>query len=119
MKQKLDRHHLLWCRKDWNTGYAHALREHWYLRMTIPKSALHVPIHESVPNIPVPTSSSAKEAYAQLTLLETYGAIHKSDPIEKRLKLLIALFDCQEPETAEALKKQLRVVQEYNKKAPR
>ena len=119
MKQRFDKHHLLWCRRDWRTGYAHALREHWYLRMVIPKNTLHARIHESIANIPVPTGVSAREAYTQLMNLETYGAIHKNDPIEKRLKLLIALFDCQEPETAYALKQQLRIVQEYNnKKAP-
>lgn len=118
MKQRLDRHHLLWCRRDWRIGYAHALREHWYFRMAIPKNTLHARIHESIACIPVPSGTSAKEAFRQLTFLETYGAIHKSDSIEKRLKLLIALFDCQEPATADALKQQLRIVQEYNKKAP-
>lgn len=52
-----------------------------------------------------------------LEYLEKYGAIGPDDPIEKRLTVLIALFECIEQPTADALKEQLRLVHEF-KKAP-
>ena len=60
---------------------------------------------------------SAKQAYEQVLMLEGYGALHKSDSIEKRIQLLIALFECSDQPTTKALKRQLEVVYE-NKKAP-
>ena len=63
--------------------------------------------------VPPPSGRNAKEAFEQLVILERFGALHKDDPIEKRLKVLIALFDCAEPETTEAFRKQLRIVGEF------
>lgn len=108
--KKVDRHHLLWLRTEWNKGYCHALRSHWYLIVDIPRETLHAAIHHNVSMIPTPRGCSAKSAFEQLVYLESFGALHKNDPIEKRLKLLIAMFDCSDPETAEALKRQLDVV---------
>ena len=119
MPKKIDKHHLLWVRTDWSKGYAHALRGHWYFATDIPRETLHAQIHAELPNIPVPSGQSAKDAYEQVVMLESYGALHKNDPIEKRLRLLIMLFDCTEPKTAEALKRQLDIVRRFNKKAPR
>lgn len=75
-------------------------------------------IHSEVSHIPVPRNSSIKSALEQLKLLEQRGGICQEDSIEKRLMVLHALFDCIEPATADALKKQLEIVREYNKKAP-
>lgn len=118
MARKLDKHHLCFPRRGWNKGYAHALRHHWYFVTEIPRETLHARIHESVTNVPVPSGQSAKDAYEQVVMLESYGALHKEDPIEKRLGLLIALFDCCEPKTADAFKRQLETVRKFNKKAP-
>lgn len=118
MAKKIDRHHLLWVRTDYSKGYAHALRHHWYFVMDIPRETLHAQIHAGVPNIPAPSGANAKDAYEQVAMLESYGSLHKEDPIEKRLGLLIALFDCCEPETVDALKRQLEVVRTFYKKAP-
>jgi hypothetical protein len=49
-------------------------------------------------------------------MLESYGSLHKNDPIEKRLQLLIALFECADSQTTKALRRQLEVV--YNIKKP-
>ena len=67
--------------------------------------------------IPVPREIIAKEALEQLRHLERRGAISDADPIEKRLMLLAALFDCADQTTADAFRKQLDIVHRF-KKAP-
>lgn len=120
MKRKsTDRHHLVWYRKDYSKGWAKRLRDHWYLSIEIPRDTLHHRIHYEVAHIPVPRAISIKSALEQLRLLEEYGGINRNDNIEKRLMILCALFECIEPKTYEALKKQYDIVCEfYNKKAP-
>lgn len=66
--------------------------------------------------IPPPSQEGAKSALWHLRYLERYGGISDSDSIEKRLIVLIALFECSEQPTADAFKKQLEVVREFNKK---
>lgn len=114
-----DRHHILWYKRDYNKGWAKRIREHWYCSIEIPRDTLHRTIHNEVSHIPVPRVCSIKSALEQLEMLEHYGGICRDDGIEKRLMVLFALFDCCEPATAEALKKQLEIVHKYNKKAPR
>ena len=80
--------------------------------------ALHDRIHANVETVPVPKSKSIDYALDQLDYLSRFGAIKPSDNIEKRLGVLVALFECIEPETAEALKQQLRIVREFYR-APR
>lgn len=115
MRKGLDKHHLCFPRKDWNKGYAHAIRGHWYFVVEIPKDTLHPEIHHTVPSVPVPRGSSAKDAYEQVVMLESYGVLHKTDPIEKRLRLLVALFDCADQPTADAFKEQLKVITNFKK----
>lgn len=110
-----DIHHLLWTRKSWKGGAIGQLRMHWYCRMPIPRDTLHKEIHHYIGSIPLPRYHSAKSALQQLEYLEKYGGISKDDPIEKRLKVLIALFECSEDCTADALKIQLAIVERFNK----
>lgn len=65
--------------------------------------------------IPPPSQDGAKNALWHLQYLEKYGGISPNDPIEKRLMVLIALFECSEQPTCDALKKQLSIVCEYKK----
>ena len=51
-------------------------------------------------------------------MLEILETITNNDPIEKRLKLLAALFEDCEPLTAEGFKKQLWIVQGFYKTPP-
>jgi len=113
-----DTHHLCFQRRLWSNGAVKKLRSHWYCRIDIPKNTLHREIHAHMNNVPAPRTISAEEALYQLKKLEEYGAIHDSDPIEKRLSVLVALFDCIEQPTADAFKRQLQIVQEHQK-APR
>ena len=106
-----DKHHILFPRTLWDNGYAKVLRQHWYLVVTVPKSTVHAAIHREIYKIPPVTGPQAKDILSNLKLLEKQGAIKKGDPIEKRLTVLIALTDCLAPETTEALREQLHILQ--------
>ena len=84
--------------------------------MQIPRDSLHRQIHTIVKLIPPPKPLNAKEALWHLNMLLKNGGINENDKLEKRLSVLIALFDCVEQPTADALRKQLEVVHKfYNK----
>lgn len=106
-------HHLCWPKAKWNSGYAKALRNHWYFCMLIPANTLHKYIHSEINEIPVPDGHAAKIAYEQVVLLEKQGALHTEASLETRLSLLIALFDCFVQPTADGFKKQLRIVRRF------
>lgn len=114
-----DKHHILWYRRDYNKGWAKRLRDHPYCSVEIPRDTLHRLIHFEVSHIPVPRVMSIKGALEQLAYLEKYGGISKDDKIDKRLLVLMALFDCVEPKTYEALKKQYETVCEFYHIDPR
>jgi len=107
-------HHLLWQRKHWNIGYIHKLREHWYMRVSIPKDTLHKYIHENMEEIPTPNTVSAKIMLEMLDLLAQTGFITPLDDIEKRLLVLLDLIPYDESDMRMAIKKQLRLVRNYN-----
>ena len=79
----------------------------------IPRQSLHSSIHHQLKSIPCPSGLGAKLAYDELRLLEKRGALSLDDSIEKRLKLLVALFECIEQPTAKAFLRQLEIVQNY------
>lgn len=108
-----DRHHLCYPKRSWNRGYAKSLRDYWYCKAIVPKYTLHTEFHRQVEQVPVPRGQSAKFAYEQLLMLEEHGALAHYDTIERRLGLLIALFDCVEPATADAFREQLRIAHEF------
>lgn len=111
---RLDKHHLLWLRSEWSSGEQKRLRNYYYCIIPLPKDSFHHHIHTRVSCIPLPKSVSAQYVFEHLKYLTLVGAIKDSDPIEKRLKLLINLFDYIEPATAAALYAQLKAVYEYN-----
>lgn len=115
-KHQQDTHHLCYYKKSWraNVG-ANRLREFYYCKILIPRDTLHKRIHANVPMVPVPRSISALGALEQLRLLERYEAIGPEDPLEKRLMLLAALFDCIEQPTADAFRAQAEVAHEFYK----
>mgnify|MGYP003318534447 CR=1 FL=1 len=84
----------------------------------IPKNTLHHEIHKYVREVPLPTATAANEALKQLAMLDSVGVLHDEDPIEKRLRLLAALFDCIAQPTANALYKQLDIVYRFYDKPP-
>ena len=84
--------------------------------MSLPLNGLHEHIHNEMDGIPAPSEENAKEMYEHLEVLGKYGGISEKDSIEKRLKLLIALFTYIEQPTADALLKELEIVKSYSKK---
>lgn len=115
---KRDKHHIFFCRREYGKGWAKALRTHWYCTVEIPKDTLHKEIHGGVSCVPAPAPTNIQSALFQLDTLEKFGTIHRCDDIERRLKVLMALFDCCEPETHEALEKQYSIVRKFYKKPP-
>lgn len=109
-----DEHHLLYTRKKWSSGSAKVLRRQSYCKVRMPRD-LHERLHAEVPGIPVPNGDSVKHALDQIDYLSNFGAISEKDNAEKRLSVLIALFDCVEQPTADALKEQLKIIREYYK----
>lgn len=112
-RTELDVHHILFTRRAWSYGAAKVLRDYWYCQVAIPREGLHRWIHEEVCRIPVPTLSLCAECVRQLRMLEKAGVIHKTDPIEKRLRILICCLDTGASQTADALKRQLDAVNSY------
>lgn len=108
-----DSHHILWQKNKWSQGYVYKLRDHPYCKIPIPRETLHRHIHLEMIGIPVPSQDSAKIALDRISCLEERGLISYDDSFEKRLKVLIALFEGYEQDTTDALKKQLDLVCEY------
>lgn len=112
-----DTHHIFFQKRKYCGDTLVALRDYWYCRVEIPKNTLHRRVHSLIPNVPVPKITSAKSVLSQLRNLERFEVISEEDTIERRLEVLIALFDPIEPQTTEALRGQLDVVHKF-KKAP-
>lgn len=113
-----DTHHLCYQKRVWKGGSIGLLRDFWYCRAEVPKNTLHRRIHSIVTSVPVPKAINAKSALEQLRTLERYEVIHENDSIERKLEVLIALFDHVEQPTADAFKKQLDIVHKFHQKAP-
>ena len=113
-----DTHHIMFTRRRWDTGAAKVLREHYYAKALIPKDTLHKAIHAELAYVPVPRKVSIMFALKQLQMLEDYHAISADDSFEKKLRVLIAIFECLEEPTAEALRQQLEIVQQYYGEPP-
>lgn len=110
-----DTHHIFFQKRTYSGEALIALRDYWYCRAEIPKSTLHRRIHSLIHTVPVPKIANAKSALNQLRTLERYEIIHEEDSFERRLEVLIALFDSVEQSTADALKKQLDIVHKFKK----
>lgn len=113
-----DRHHLCFIKGRWKSGSIYALRQYHYCIILLPKTTLHKYIHKNMTAVPVPSELAAKNALEQLRYLERFGAISDDDPIEKRLMLLAALFDCIAQPTADGFRQQLGIVHEFYHKPP-
>lgn len=118
-RKRTDRHHIWFCRHDYNKGWAKKLRTHWYCTVEIPKDTLHRMIHHGMVQVPVPSAIAIQNALQQLQMLEKNGAIHPYDNAERRLYVLMALFECICPDTHAALKKQYLMVCKFYHSNPR
>ena len=104
-----DRHHILWTRRRWKKGWAGKLRSFWYLRIAIPVS-LHRHIHQAMNGVPRPNEALCESALYQLHYLDEHHVLQKTDGIEKRIELLIAVLDTGDSDTVKALKHQLTLI---------
>ena len=107
-----DSHHICFPKSNWENKYAKKIRTHWYFIIKIPKDTVHQEIHRNIPSIPVPNEYSAKRIYTQILFLENNGMLSETDSIQKRIRLLVMLFDNIEQPTSEALKEQLEIIQD-------
>lgn len=110
-----DRHHLCYTRRGWSATTVSELRRHHYCIIMLQKSSLHHFIHDNLEYIPPPSKTNAMAALIQLRMLDDYGVISDSDPIEKRLEILASLFDCVEQPTADGFRRQLEIIHEFKK----
>lgn len=111
--RSFDMHHLCWQRRYWNKGAVKSLRQFHYCIVRIDRNTLHHHIHSDGHTVPVPSEQSAEKVLRHLRDLERVGYISDLDPIEKRLRLLAALFEGIEPDTSEGFKEQLRIVYKF------
>lgn len=112
-REGLGNHHLCWTKRSWTGEYTYQLRTHPYCIVQLPETGLHQVIHRKLWEIPRPREENARLALEQIAMLENSNGIHRDDAIEKRLIVLIALFECIEQPTADAFKKQLAIVRQY------
>lgn len=108
-----DLHHMLWQRRHWQNGYAHALREHWWFKIMLPQATIHRELHSKIHDIPTPNGKDCKYAYEQLIQMEktTPEIMEKMLP-HKRLLWLIAVL----PDSCEATKAMLKWESEFLEK---
>lgn len=116
--EKKDLHHLCWPRSSWNAGYAHAIRNYPYFVVELPKDTVHREIHHQMRQVPVPSAFAAHTAWQQIKILEHFGVLHPDDPPEKRLGILVGLFDCSSQKTADAFRRQAKIIRKYANKKP-
>ena len=112
--EQKDLHHICFQRKLWCGGMSGALRKYPYCKIYIERITLHHLIHAQVINVPPPKAANAKSVLRQLMMLEKAGEISDEDSFERRLNVLIGLFDRTEKPTANALRAQLAVVHKFN-----
>lgn len=112
-------HHLCYTRREWeHNSSAKQLREFWYCHVLIPQDTLHAKIHRWLYCVPCPPEIHAESALRQLKYLDSRGVLHEEDDIEKRLSLLLALFECTGQPTEEGLRLQLSIVRAYKDMKP-
>lgn len=103
-------HHLLWVKSYWSHGWARRLREHPYMKKSIPRDTLHRQIHLLIGSIPVPSEQECKKAYLVIEDRLAQGLISYDDTIAERIDLLLEVWkDCDDAWRLCALRKQKSV----------
>lgn len=115
---RIDTHHIFFMRKTWDRLGYRKLRTFPYCMVPLERDTLHRYIHSNMHNIPTPEPIAVEEALKQLRMLDSAGVLLNDDPIEKRITLLAALFDCSAQPTADALREQLELVYRFKNEQP-
>ena len=116
--EKKDSHHLCYTRKGWSKKYARKFRTDKYCIVVLPRDTIHAQIHQHLIEIPAPTEDGARNALKQLEVLKSIRMAQHCDTIDTRLAIIASVFERSDPETAEALKEQRRIVSELLKDKP-
>ena len=111
VKTPFDKHHIFYIRKEWNKGELDKLRLHPYCIVKVRRNTLHRYLHTHLAYIP--DERCVQDMVDCLKFLEDNKAIGPKDQLEKRLAILISLFELVEQPTADALKEQLKIVHEF------
>lgn len=110
-----DRHHLLWCRADWNHPYSQLLRVNRYLVPTIDRGFHSEIIHHNMIFVPPPPEPLCQQVFDQLVdALRDHKLDPRYDPIVKRLQFLIDRWENKAPRTVEFLVQQQKYFEEYD-----
>lgn len=113
-----DVHHLFYVEDEWNKEGGRTFRDYCYFKVVVERG-LHVDIHAKVKGVPIPTAGSRRYIMEQMEYMYLFRFISDEDSIEKRLALLISLFEeIEEQSTATALRRQLEAVKEHKKIGP-
>ena len=107
-RKATDTHHMLFQRRHWQQGYAHALRENWYFKVEVP-IVFHRELHSKLHDIPVPNGTYCRKAYEKLIELEDSGVLTGEDRPEARLQFLIDEWEGSCPATAAVLRWQQQI----------
>lgn len=121
MKSEYNKHHILYCRKTWDSGYAKKLRNHWYLQAIIPAKDLHEEIHRFLNSVPLPPPNRCVEAYKVLNDLDRKGVLdNREDTLMARISLLLSIWACHHDTkaTCAALRVQKAIAEDFYKKHP-
>lgn len=117
-EERKDSHHLCYTRKGWSKKYSRKFRTDKYCIVSIPRDSMHAYIHQHLVEIPPPTEDGARNAIKQLQLLKSIRLAQSCDTIETRLEIIATVFDRSDPETAEALREQKRIINELKNNPP-
>ena len=121
MSTEYNKHHILYCRKTWDKGYAKKLRDHWYLHALVPAKGLHEKIHKCLNSVPIPPHHCLVEAYKKIMELEREGGLYRREnTLVARINLLLMLW-AKYPEakaTCAALKVQKAIAEDYYRTHP-
>ena len=118
--QELDRHHILFPRKKWDTGLAKRLRDNLYLKAQLPVD-IHRELHRQIDRVPLPPATRIKEMVFILEDLRKNNKLDKDDNFVGRINLLLNIWErypeCQP--TCNVLKQQKQLVTDYKIKTSR
>ena len=115
-KNSCNCHHLLYQRRYWRKGYAKALRNHPYFKITIPANTLHAQIHRELESVDVPDNWACRTAYIILVAELEKGKLSLEDSPCQKLDFLISLWEEYFPRTASQLKIEREIIFNfYNK----
>ena len=110
-----NRHHIFFNKKEWLSSgvWAAKLRQCQWCIVVI-NFELHAYVTLNSPPVPIPPDDAIEQVLYKLGRLVKHGSLNKGTSLERRLEILVRLFEKPAPDTAKALQAQLDVVREYN-----